>query len=183
MKLLRIIDGLSSIGGAVSAISILLMTAMILLEVGLRAFTGISLLICEEYAAYLLVVFGSMALGYTLKSGAHIRVDLLLSKLAPKSHQLVDLVCSMIGFSIFIYVAIQSWDQFYGSFTSGQTSMYFSKTPLWVPQIFLVLGTLLMTLQFLSKAAGLLRSMAADQRRLSDPSNDVVRPEKPTARG
>lgn len=157
MKISRMVEGVSSFGGAVSSVAVLLMTALILLEVVLRSFTGVSLLICEEYAAYLLVVFGSMALGYALKSGAHIRVDLLLSRFAPTPKRVVDLCCAVAGFLVLAYVAVQSWDQCYGSLTSGQTSMYFSKTPLWVPQVFMVLGTGVMALQFAVMAARLIR--------------------------
>lgn len=160
MKITRIVEELSSIGGVVSAISILLMTGLILLEIILRFFTGISILICEEYAAYLLVVFGAMALGYTLKSGGHIRVDLLLSKLSPRTHLVVDLCCTIIGFLVLLYVVVHSWDQFYGSWSSRQTSMFFSKTPLWAPQLFIVVGTGLMALQFLATAAALFRRLS-----------------------
>jgi len=162
MHMTKIIEKLSSIGGAISAISILLMTGLILLEILLRSFTGISLLICEEYAAYLLVVFGSMALAHTFKADGHIRVDLILSKLSPRSKMVVDLCCTLIGFFVLLYLVVQSWDQFYGSLSSGQTSMYYSKTPLWLPQSFIVLGTGLMVLQLLSKAARLFQEIRMD---------------------
>lgn len=159
MHMTKIIEKLSSIGGAISAISILLMTGLILLEIILRSFTGISLLICEEYAAYLLVVFGSMALSYTFKSNGHIRVDLILSKLSPRSRLVVDLCCTIIGFLVLLYLVVQSWGQFYGSLSSGETSLYYSKTPLWAPQSFIVAGAGLMVLQFLSTAARLFREL------------------------
>ncbi len=159
MHLTKIVEKLSSIGGIISAISILLMTGLILAEITLRSLTGISLLICEEYAAYLLVVFGSMALAYTFKSGGHIRVDLILSKLPPKCRQVVDLCCTTIAFLVLLYLAVQSWGQFHGSLSSRETSLYYSKTPLWAPQVFIVMGTGLMVLQLLSTAARLFREL------------------------
>jgi TRAP-type mannitol/chloroaromatic compound transport system permease small subunit len=161
MKITKMIEKLSLIGGVISGISILLMTGLILLEILLRSTTGISTLICEEYSAYLLVVFVAMALAYTFRSGCHIRVDLILSKLSPRARLAVDLCCTIISSFVFVYVVFQSWVYFYGSFSSGQTSMYFSKTPIWIPQIFIVLGTGLMTLQLFSRLATLFRDLGA----------------------
>jgi TRAP-type mannitol/chloroaromatic compound transport system permease small subunit len=161
MRITKIIEKISLIGGAISAISILLMTALIVLEILLRSTTGISTLICEEYSAYLLVVFGAMALAHTFKSGGHIRVDLILSKLSPRARLVVDLGCTIISFFVLVYMVVQLWVYFCGSLSSGQTSMYYSKTPVWVPQIFIVIGTGLMGLQLLSRIATLFRDLGA----------------------
>jgi len=161
MKIAGMIEKLSLIGGVISAMSILLMTGLILLEILLRSTTGISTLICEEYSAYLLVVFGAMALAYTFKSGGHIRVDVILSKLSPRARLVVDLCCTIISSFVLVYVVFQSWVYFYGSLSSGQTSMYFSKTPIWIPQIFIVLGAGFMSLQLLSRLAILFRDLVA----------------------
>ena len=161
MSVLRIIEKMSLIGGVVSGISILLMTGLIVLEILLRSTTGISTLICEEYSAYLLVVFGAMALAYTLKSGGHIRVDLILSKLSPRARLVVDLCGTILSLFVFLYVVVQSWAYLYGSLSSGQTSMYFSKTPIWIPQVFIVLGTALMSLQLVSRIGTLCRDLGA----------------------
>jgi TRAP-type C4-dicarboxylate transport system permease small subunit len=169
-----IIEKLSLIGGVISGICILLMAGLILLEVIFRSITGISILICEEYSAYLLVVFGSMALAYTFKSEGHIRVDLILSRLSPRKSLMVNLLCTAIGFLVFLYMVFQSWGQFYGSWLSGESSMYFSKTSLWVPQIFIFLGIALMVLQLLSAMAKLYQDLVktnikgADKGKLSN---------------
>ena len=161
MIITKMIEKASWVGGVISGLSILLMTGLILLEILLRSITGISTLICEEYAAYLLVVFGAMALAYTLGSGGHIRVDLILSKLSPRARLIVDLICTITGFFVVVYLVVQSWGHWQGSLSSGQTSMYYSKTPVWVPQIFIVLGTGLFALQLLSRIAALFRDLGA----------------------
>lgn len=178
MRITKIVDELSSVGGVISAISILLMTGLILLEILLRSTTGVSTLICEEYSAYLLAVFAAMALARTFKSGGHIRVDLILSKLSPRARLVVDLCCTIISFFVLAYVVVQSWGYFYGSLSSGQTSMYFSKTPVWAPQVFIVLGTGLMTLQLLSRMVSLFRELGA-----APGSEGAVEDKSPKARG
>jgi TRAP-type C4-dicarboxylate transport system permease small subunit len=153
------IEKLSSAGGAISGVSILLMSGLILLEIILRSVGGFSLLVSEEYSAYLLVVFGSMALADTFKSEGHIRVDLILSKLSVRARLIVNGICSILGFMVFAFVTYQAWGQFYGSWSSKETSMYYSKTPLWLPQLPLFLGSALMGLQLLSSVVIQLKSL------------------------
>jgi TRAP-type transport system small permease protein len=175
MGVAKLIDRLSSAGGVISGICILLMSGLILLEIVLRSLTGASILICEEYAAYLLVAFGSMALAYTFKSEGHIRVDLILSKLSPRKREIVDLLCTAAGFVVFTYMVFQAWGQVHGSYLSGETSMYYSKTPLWVPQASIFVGTVLMALQLLSTMATLFRRLSKGGRGRAaegDPSQD-----------
>ena len=159
MRILKVIEKLSSIGGAISGLSIVLMSGLILLEIILRSLAGFSLLISEEYSAYLLVVFGSMALAYTFKSEGHIRVDLVLSKLSVRTRLIVNGLCSILGFMVFAFVTYQAWGQFYGSWLSKETSMYYSKTPLWLPQLPLFLGSALMGLQLLTSVVIQIKSL------------------------
>lgn len=153
------IGKLADIGENISGVAIVLMSALILVEIIFRAITGASTMICEEYSAYLLVVFAAMAFAYGFKSDGHIRVDLILSKLPPRGKTVVDLACTIVAFVVFGYVVVQTWGQFYGSWESGETSMYSSRTPLWIPQIWLVVGTAIATLQLLSMVATLVHRL------------------------
>ena len=138
MGVMKLIDRLSSAGGVISGICILLMSGLILLEIVLRLLTGASILICEEYSAYLLVAFGSMALAYTFKSEGHIRVDLILSKLSPRRRETVDLLCGAVGFLVFIYMAFQAWGQVQGLLSErGDVHVLFEDPPLGAPGLHL----------------------------------------------
>jgi len=159
MRIFKIIQKLSLFGGIIAGACILLITGLILLEILARSSTGISILIAEEYSAYLLVVFGSMALAYTLKSDGHIRVDLILSKLSSRNKSIVNLICSTIGFIVFVYISFENWRLFFGSWLIKETSMHYSKTLLYLPQFPLFLGSILMALQFLSMFVDYLQNL------------------------
>lgn len=159
MKIFEIVQKLSLLGGIIAGACILLITGLILLEIFIRSSTGISILIAEEYSAYLLVAFGSMALAYTLKSDGHIRVDLILAKLSSRNKLIVNLLCSTIGFLVFVYISYQTWKLFFGSWVIKETSMHYSKTPIYIPQFSLFLGSVLMALQYLSMFAGHLQNL------------------------
>lgn len=149
MGILRVIQVLSLVGGIVAGACILLITGLILVEIFIRSSTGISILIAEEYSAYLLVVFGSMALAYTLRAEGHIRVNLILSRLSQGPKNIINLFCSAIGFLTFFIVSFHTWKLLYESWNINETSMHYSKTPLYLPQIPLFLGSCLMSLEFL----------------------------------
>jgi TRAP-type C4-dicarboxylate transport system permease small subunit len=155
MKPFRLIEKLSHAGGAAAGVCILLMTALILIEIIIRAASGASILIAEEYSAYLLASFGTLALAYTFKSGGHIRVDLVLSKLSGRGRGYVNLGCTVIALFIFVFAAYETWGLFYGSWLSQETSI----TRLWLPQLPIVLGTGLMALQLLASVADQIQSV------------------------
>jgi TRAP-type C4-dicarboxylate transport system permease small subunit len=159
MKPVRWIEKLSHTGGVAAGICILLMTALILIEIIVRAVAGASILIAEEYSAYLLAAFGTLSLAYTFKSDGHIRVDLVLSKLSGHSRFAVNFGCTLIAFFIFVFAAYETWGVFYGSWHSQETSMYYSKTRLWLPQLPIVLGVALMALQLLASVADQIQSL------------------------
>lgn len=165
MGILKIIQVLSLAGGIVAGACILLIAGLILIEIFIRSSTGISILIAEEYSAYLLVAFGSMSLAYTLKSEGHIRVNLILSKLSGKPKNIINLFCSAIGFLTFFVVSFHTWKLLYESWNINETSMHYSKTPIYLPQIPLFLGSCLMSLQFLSTVINGLQNFLKDGRK------------------
>ncbi len=164
MKPLRAIEKLSHAGGVAAGVCILLMSALILIEIILRAVAGGSIMIAEEYSAYLLAAFGTLSLAYTFKLGGHIRVDLVLSKLSGQSRDAVNFGCTLVTFFIFVFAAYETWGLFYGSWLSQETSMYYSKTRLWLPQLPIVLGTGLMALQLLASVAEQIQSMGKKEK-------------------
>lgn len=159
MKPLRWIEKLSHAGGVAAGICILLMSALILIEIIVRAVGGGSIMIAEEYSAYLLAAFGTLSLAYTFKAGGHIRVDLVLSRLSGQSRDAVNFGCTLIAFFIFVFAAYETWGLFHGSWLSQETSMYYSKTRLWLPQLPIVVGTGLMALQLLASVAEQIQSL------------------------
>ena len=151
------IEKLSTMAQNVSCVAIVLIAALILLEIVLRSIAGVSTMISEEYSAYLLAIFASMAFANGFKSGGHIRVDLVLSKLPRRARAAVDLACTLLAFFVFCYIVVQTWILFYDSLSSGETSMYFSRTPLWIPKAWLVLGSVVTSLQLFSMVISSIR--------------------------
>jgi TRAP-type C4-dicarboxylate transport system permease small subunit len=105
----------------------------------------------DAYAGYLMAGAGFLALAHTLKRGEHIRVTLLLSSLnsrARRAFEIWSLVAAVALSGLFaFYSARLAWQshQFNDISTSNDAS------PLWVPQLGMVVGTLILFIAFIDE--------------------------------
>ena len=158
--LINFIDRLTRLGGWASALCILLMTALILVETTVRVAAERSIFVAEEYSAYLMANFVMLGLAHTLKERGHIRVNLLLSRLSGTPARWLRLLACGLGVLVF---GLMTWELgvlCLDSLTSGAQSMNVTKTPIYLPQAGLALGAGLMTLQMAAQA---LRLLGGDQ--------------------
>ena len=149
---IKAIDGVCRLGGYLSAVCILLMTTLILLETAVRLAAGSSIFIAEEYSAYLMANFVMLGLAFTLRQGGHIKVTLLYSRCGPATRHVLRLAACLLGVFAF---GTMAWEMFLlaaDNYEFGQESMNITKTPIFIPQIGLILGSCLMVLQFAAEA-------------------------------
>lgn len=105
----------------------------------------------DAYAGYLMAASGFLALAHTLKRGEHIRVTLVLSAL--KGRWKKGLEIWAFGFatalsSLFAYYSCRlAWQ----SHTFHDISTSNDATPLWIPQIAMAVGTVILAIAFLDE--------------------------------
>jgi TRAP-type C4-dicarboxylate transport system permease small subunit len=105
----------------------------------------------DAYAGYLMAGSAFLALAHTLKRGEHIRVTLLIERLQGKARRIAELWA--LGAAVFLtglfafYSCHLSWTsrQFNDISTSNDA------TPLWIPQLAMALGTLLLCIAFIDE--------------------------------
>jgi TRAP-type C4-dicarboxylate transport system permease small subunit len=105
----------------------------------------------DMYAGYFMAGAGFLALAHTLKKGEHIRVTLLVNALHGTAKRVLELWCFGAAvllsglFAIYsIKLAYQSWD--FHDISTGNDA-----TPLWIPQIGMALGTLVLLIAFVDE--------------------------------
>jgi TRAP-type C4-dicarboxylate transport system permease small subunit len=105
----------------------------------------------DMYAGYCMAGAGFLALAHTLKRGEHIRVTLLVNALKGKSKRALEIWCLcaavfLAGLFAFysIKLAYQSWD--FHDISTGNDA-----TPLWIPQIGMALGTMVLLIAFIDE--------------------------------
>jgi TRAP-type C4-dicarboxylate transport system permease small subunit len=105
----------------------------------------------DMYAGYCMASAGFLALAHTLKKNEHIRVTLLLNAVpdrARKALELWSLSAAVVLSGLFCFYSIklayQSWD--FNDVSTGNDA-----TPLWLPQIGMAVGTLVLMISFVDE--------------------------------
>ena len=105
----------------------------------------------DAYAGYLMAGAGFLALAHTLKRGEHIRVTLLVGRLSGRAQRAMELwalfAASLLALLAAFYsvrLAWQSW-QFHDISTGNDA------TPLWIPQLTMALGTVVLAIAFVDE--------------------------------
>lgn len=105
----------------------------------------------DAYAGYAMAGAGFLALAHTLKKGEHIRVTLIIGKLQGRARHLMELwslTVAVLLSGLFAFYAVRlAWQshQFHDISTSADA------TPLWIPQLLMVVGTLVLFIAFIDE--------------------------------
>ena len=145
----NVIERCSTILAQVSMWGVLVMMLLVVVDVTLRTFSGRSLLITEEFSGYLLVLVAYLAFAEALKKGRHVRVDLLITFLPDRLRARLDIILSVVGLLAMIAVTWRSVIMVYRSYIRGVEIPGVLLTPVYLPQIVMVVGLLALVLQFL----------------------------------
>jgi len=105
----------------------------------------------DAYAGYFMAAAGFLALAHTLKRGEHIRVTLLLTALPPAARRGMELFShgAAVGLSglLAFYACRLAWQ----SHTFNDISTGNDATPLWIPQLGMAVGTLILCVAFIDE--------------------------------
>lgn len=156
-RLINILDGLSGAGGWLAGILMVLALLLVMGEIVVRSFFSGTLYVADEYAGYLMAMLTFTGLAYTLRERGHIRMMFLPHVLKGRAHVLFNMGCFVVGILFCAALTSYTWEFFWDSVVSKSQSMQISETYLAIPQAFLPLGSLLLTLQF---AAEFLKGVA-----------------------
>jgi TRAP-type C4-dicarboxylate transport system permease small subunit len=105
----------------------------------------------DAYAGYLMAAAGFLSLAHTLKRGEHIRVTLLIGALKGRSQRALELWSLAAASALSALMAWYSLRLAWQSHTFNDVSTGNDATPLWIPQISMAVGTLVLTLAFIDE--------------------------------
>ena len=98
----------------------------------------------DMYAGYAMAACGFLALAHTLKRGEHIRVSLLLQAASPRIKRLLEIwslfAAGVLAAALSFYavkLSYQSWE--FHDVSTGNDA-----TPLWIPQISMAVGAIVL---------------------------------------
>lgn len=151
-----------------SELAIVAMLVVVAVDIVTRSVFGFSYQISEEVAGYLLVATAFFSLAVCQANGSFHRVEMIDAVLSPRGRAAAHIVFDLTSLAV---VAILVWQlgRFeLASFRSGFVAPTLLATPLWIPQLAMVLGAVAFAASILRTLAGhvrQLRSLPADSGR------------------
>ena len=105
----------------------------------------------DSYAGYCMAAAGFLALAHTLKRGEHIRVTLVLEHVSPRVRRGLELwalaaaTVLAVAFAWYsVRLTFQSWQ--FNDISTGNDA-----TPLWIPQLAMAFGTIVLAIAFIDE--------------------------------
>jgi TRAP-type C4-dicarboxylate transport system permease small subunit len=157
----RLLNGLYDGAAALAALFMVSLLVMVLLGVVSRVL-HFHVPGTDAYAGYLMAAAGFLALAHTLKRGEHIRVTLLLSALQGRTRHAVEVwalaAASLLAGVSAYYACRLAWQsRLFNDISTGNDA-----TPLWIPQLSMAAGTVILTIAFVDELVLELRGRRAD---------------------
>jgi TRAP-type C4-dicarboxylate transport system permease small subunit len=139
----RALDALYLAGGWAGALGMIGTLAMVVLGVAGRLL-HFHVPGTDAYAGYFMAAAGFLALAYTFKRNEHIRVSLLIERAPPRTRRVLEVASLAIGTLLAALFAIYSVRLAWQSFDFNDISTANDATPLWMPQLAMAAGTLIL---------------------------------------
>lgn len=117
---------------------------------------GVLIPAATEFAGYCLASAIFLGLAYTLTSGEHIRVSILLLRVPARARHVLELFCLVLGTALSIYFAWHFCAFAHETFVFGEVGQGLIKTPLWIPQSGLALGLVVLAIAFVDELVTML---------------------------
>ena len=146
----KALDALYDSAAALAALFMVGLLAMVLLSI-LGRQLHFHLPGTDAYAGYLMAAAGFLALAHTLKRGEHIRVTLVLSALKGRWKRGLEIWAFGFATALSSMFAFYSCRLAWQSHTFHDISTSNDATPLWIPQIAMAVGTVILAIAFLDE--------------------------------
>lgn len=170
----RLLDLIYRTSGALAAVFLVAVLVLVTTGIVSRAL-GIYIRGTDDYAGYCMAAAGFLALAYTFKHGEHIRVTLFIDRLRGGPRKFLEWLALAFGTLISAIVAWYSLRLTLNSFEFNDISQGVDATPLWIPQLGMALGAMLLLLALVDDLV--LTSLGRPPARLARGSGEAARSE------
>jgi TRAP-type C4-dicarboxylate transport system permease small subunit len=160
--LTAVADRVAAVAGVVSGAAVVAMTALVTVEVLSRDLFNVSTLIADEMSGYLLVALTFLGLAPTLRNGGFIRIDTYRARLRGRARLALELAIHLLAVGYAVLLDWYLWRLALDAWRLGTTSIQVSRTPLWIPQMCMAVGGLLLVFDLLARLVVVLAGGSAD---------------------
>lgn len=151
----KAINVLSQSANWLAVLALVTMFVHIVLEIVLRNFFDSSTFVLDEFVGYAVSALTFLALGEAFRSGALIQVTLVRDLLGARGRFLLDVFGHFAAFSVGVLIAWYIGRSVLRNYERGTTSSSIAEVPQWIPEFFVLLGTIIFTLRVVESLFGL----------------------------
>jgi len=149
LKLLyRSVDKVISFGGIISGIFVLIATGMTFYEVVSRSFFNKPTIFATELSIYAVIGSCFIGAGYALRTFSHITVDLLTNAVPPRVQNVLSIISNLLGLLFSVIFTWYGIHHVQGTYALGITSSSLLRVPMYLPELLLPIGGLVLSLAF-----------------------------------
>lgn len=152
----RFLDRLYAASGALAALCLASIAAVMLAQAGMREF-GLLLRGADDMVAWFCAASAFLALGHTFRRGELVRVGLLIERLGPAARRRVDLACLTIAALFAGYMVYAVVKFVYLSWKLEEVAQGLIQIPIWIPQMSFVAGAIVLFIAVLDELVTLAR--------------------------
>lgn len=152
----RFLDRLYAASGALAALCLAGIAAVMLAQAGMRA-AGLLFRGADDIVAWLCAASAFLALGYTFRHGDLVRVSLLVNRLPERLRHRAEIACLSTALVVVGYTAWAAASFVYESWRFGELAQGLIQIPIWIPQLSVPLGALILAVALLDELLVVLR--------------------------
>ena len=145
----RAAEGLITLGLRLAEVAIFCMVSLIAADVICRNVFNFSLLISDEVSGYLLVIMTFCGAGYSLRSGALLRIEFLLFSLPRRVRAVVDVFYDLLAMAVTATLLYELGRLVWSTWERHMVAATLIQTPLWIPQLAMPIGCAILLLAFM----------------------------------
>jgi len=142
----RVTDKIYFLMAWVCGLELLLLGFFITYQVIARKLLWVMAPATDVMSGYVLAMAATWAFSYSLRSGSHVRIDVLLPYMSKNIRAIADFV-AIFAVAFFAYItAWKMWANVVDNYTRGVVTNDYPLTPLFIPKIVVALGFTLLVI-------------------------------------
>ena len=158
----RLFDVLATIVRGLTGLALVALVLLVCAEIVTRFFFNHSLMVVEELAGYLVVGLTLFGASLSLRSNSLFQVGFVLQALPLGTQRLLNLLFMLLSLGVCGVLIWQTFKLVMSSYGRGNVAPTSLMTPLWIPQLLVPLGLLMIGLFIVEKLIVTLRAGRAE---------------------
>jgi len=146
-KLESLAKTLSKITGLIGAVAVLAAAVITTECVVVRKVLGWSTIWQIEASVFLLIYSCFVGAAFAQLGEHHLNIDMLIIHMPPRPREILLVIAGIVSCIICLVIAWYAWPMWWGTVITNEHSESLWGPPLWIPYLFLPLGTTLLFLQ------------------------------------